>query len=737
MSTVAGRGHHAAAAPGNLPHPLTSFLGRQAELGSLKALVRTARMATLCGTGGAGKSRLAMEVARASADAWPEGIWWVGLEAETDVGAAVVANLELRGRGEPQQIVSSWLGSRRVLLILDNCEHVVADCATFCHALLERNAGLTILATSREPLGVPGEVRVPLSSLADGDALNLFEARARLVRPEFKVGSPNREHVAAICDRLDRLPLAIEMAAARLDLMSERELLENLNDRFRVLASSTRTAPERQQTMAAAIDWSHRLLTKDEVRLFRRLAVFHGGFTLDAARAVCSDPGKGDVLGVLTGLVKKSMVVADRLDDGSTRYHLLESHLAFAGERLRESGELEDLQRRQHDHFKAQPWTARESANLWAAVAWARDHADDAGLALAIELADWEFSDQSRARSLLLDRLERATTKDATRARALNLAARLVSRQADHVTSRKLADAGLALSRKLGDPELIANALLGAGGVYHAGGDMDASTRMYDEALDLLEKSGDRRSAVEVQNQIGMIATERGDFATARDLLAECVAFSRTSGELGRTERYLESLANAELGLGDIAGAEASWTESLSIARDLNDPFGMIWSLGGLALTAAARKDDERALRLAAAVDRLSRELALSTWPNRVNQLNEAGERIRKKLGPKKSDAIRSEGQAMDRIRALEYALGESSPDAGAQVDAGPLSRREREVAAMVAAGLTNREIATRLFIAERTAEGHVERIRNKLGVRSRTEVATWAVAHGLVRRQP
>jgi len=737
MSTAAGPGHHAAVAPGNLPHPLTSFLNRQAELSSLKTLLRTARMVTICGTGGAGKSRLATEVARAGADAWPDGVWWVGLEAETDVGAAVVANLELRGRGAPQQIVASWLGSRRVLLILDNCEHVVADCATFCHALLERNAGLTILATSREPLGVPGEVRVPVSSLADPDALNLFEARARLVLPEFKVGPPNREPVAAICERLDRLPLAIEMAAARLDLMSERELLANLNDRFRVLASGSRTVPERQQTMAAAIDWSHRLLTKDEARLFRRLAVFHGGFTLDAVRAVCSEPGDGDVLGVLTGLVKKSMVVADRLDDGTTRYRLLESHLAFAGERLRESGELEVLQGKQYDHFKAQPWTARESANHWAAVAWGRDHADDAGLALAIELADWEFSDQSRARSLLLDRLERATARDATRARALNLAARLVSRQADHATSRTLADAGLALSGELGDPELIANALLGAGGVYHAGGEMDASTRMYDEALALLERSGDRRSAMEVQNQIAMIATEQGDFATAKDLLSQCVAFSRSSGEPGRTERYLESLANAEFGLGDIEGAAASWTESLSISRDLNDPFGMIWSLGGLALTAAARKDDERALRLTAAVDRLSHELSLSTWPFRVNQLNEAEERIRKKLGPKKSDAIWNEGQAMDRLRALEYALGQGSPDAEAQVDAGPLSRREREVAAMVAAGLTNREIATRLFIAERTAEGHVERIRNKLGVRSRTEVATWAVGHGLVGRQP
>ncbi|TME22953.1 MAG: LuxR family transcriptional regulator [Chloroflexi bacterium] len=706
MGKVAGQGHPTKAAPTNLPLRLTSFVGREAELRALKALVRNARLVTLTGTGGAGKSRLAAEVAGAAREAWPDGIWWVELAAETDVGAAVVANLELPGRGSPQQVASSWLAPRRVLLILDNCEHLVAECASFAHALLERCPQLTILATSREPLGVPGEVRWPVSSLGDPDALSLFEARARLVVPGFKVASPNREPVAAICDRLDRLPLAIEMAAARLDIMSERELLSNLTDGFRLLASGARTVPERQQTMAAAIDWSHRLLTADEAQLFRRLAVFHGGFTLDAVRSICSDAA-GDSVGVLTGLVQKSMAVAERLEDGSTRYRLMEK------------------------------WKARESANFWAALDWAREKVDDAGLTLAIELAESEFFDQARLRNVLIDRLERATAKDQARARALNLAARLASRQADHASSRALADQSIALARELGDPELIAYTLRGAGAVYHSLGQMDVSTRMYDEALALLEKSADRQAAVEVRNQIGMIANEQGDFTTAVDILRECVAFSRSSGDLPRMGRHLESLANAQLGLGDIEGAAASWTESLAILRELNDRFGIIWSVGGLALVAAARKDDERALRLAAVVDRLSRESSLSTWSFRVKELNDMSERIRKKLGPNKSEAVWNEGQTMNVARALEYALGAGPQAESAAAEAGPLSRREREVAAMVAGGLTNREIAQRLFIAERTAEGHVERIRNKLGMRSRTEVATWAVAHGLGPRQP
>jgi non-specific serine/threonine protein kinase len=266
---------------------------------------------------------------------------------------------------------------------------------------------------------------------------------------------------------------------------------------------------------------------------------------------------------------------------------------------------------------------------------------------------------------------------------------------------------------------------------------MDEVAHMYDEALVLLQRSSDQALAVEVKNQMAFLAIEQGDFSTALEILPECVAFSRSRSDRAALERYVESLANAQFGLGDIDGAAASWFESLSISRDLNDPFGTIWSLGGLALVAAARHDDERALRLTAAVDRLSREFSLSTWPLRVSQLKESSEGIRKKLGPRKSEAIWNEGQAMNHAEALEYGLGETGQAAEPETEGGPLSRREREVAAMVAAGMTNKQIAQRLFIAERTAEGHVERIRNKLGVRSRTEVATWAVAHGFVPRQP
>jgi len=720
------------ARPKGLPQPLTKFVGRDAELRSLKSRLRESRLVTIIGTGGAGKTRLATELVRTASDHWADGAWWIELAGADDVVGTVVATAELPGRGKPIDVVTSWLATRHALLVLDNCEHLIAASASFCNAVLERCPSVTILATSREPLGIPGEARWPLSPLIESDALRLFEARAVLVRPDFNVKA-HSDTVARICERLDRLPLAIEMAAARLDVMSEPEVLANLDDRFRVLASTSRLAPERQQTMTAAIDWSHRLLTDAEAKLFRRLAVFQGGFTLDAARAVASDPAGGDVLATLTGLVQKSMVVADRHEDG-TRFRLLESHREYALVKLGESGELDSTHSRHFEFFRSQKWTSRDALNFWAALAWARDHLEDGGLDLALEVADAGYSDQARALKVLLELLDRPAVQGAPRARAMNLAARHTARQGDYVKSRSLADASIAAARKLKDKQLLAHMLAGAGVVYQAGDELDAARRMYDEALPLLKESGNRGLAIEVQNQAAVLATEQGNLAEAREMLTECIAYSRAAGERALTARYLESIANVELEMGDAAAAESHWREALATFRRLSDPFGAIWCVGGLALVAGTHGDFERALRLAAVAERMSREWSLSAWPSRKHHLDAMKGRAEAKLGSRKADDAWQQGVEMNAERALDYSL---SGDAGQDkdVDAGPLSKREREVAAMVAGGLTNKQIAGRLFIAERTAEGHVERIRDKLGVRSRTEVATWAIAHGITPR--
>lgn len=731
MDRVAVRGKQAAT-PSNLPHHLTSFVGREAELRSLKRLLSTSRLVTLTGTGGAGKSRLASELAAANSSLWPDGVWWIELAATDDVSGAVVATLELPGRGPAQDVAASWLAARKALLILDNCEHLVAECAAFCQRVLQRCPELNILATSREALGVPGEARWPVSSLPDPDAVLLFEARARLVSPEFKMATGNLDPVTRICERLDRLPLAIEMAAARIDVMSEQELLRNLNDRFRFLTSGTRTAPQRQQTMAAAIDWSHRLLTENEARLFRRLAVFQGGFTSEGAEAVCSGGNEANLIDVLAALVQKSMVVADRLDTG-TRFRLLESHHEFASARLRESGELVAIQKSHYDYFSSRHWEPVESANFWHAVSWGRDNAEDGGLGLALEIGDSDFGDQARAAKVILDLLEHSKPTDALRVRATTMAARLAWRQADQVGSRRLAESAVSMARKVGDSELVARALNGAGLVHETAGELALAGQMYDEALSILSDSTDLWLVADVRNARALLAITQGDPAKAREILIPCVASARSQNDLPRMARYLESLANAQLDLGEIDQAAESWNESLSLFRSVNDWFGIIWSLVGLSLVAAARRQDDRALRLAGAADRLTREYSLTTWSFRAQQLEAAHTQARARLGSRgRGEAAWKEGQAMSTVEALDYALGGDRPLEAGLADQGLLSRREREVVTMVAAGMTNREIAGRLFIAERTAEGHVERIRNKLGVRSRTEVATWAVAHGL-----
>jgi len=733
MDTVAVRGRRADAAPNNLPRHLTSFVGREAELRSLKNQLRTARMVTLLGTGGAGKSRLAAEIARAVPDVWPDGAWWIELETAKDTAGAVVGTLELPGRGPAQNVAFSWLAAKRALLILDNCEQLVADCAAFSQAALERCPQLTIIATSREPLGVPGEVRRPVASLRDSEALQLFEARARLVSPDFKVAAHNHDPVEQICERLDRLPLAIEMAAARLDVMSEKELLDNLNDRFRLLTSDTRGVPERQQTMAAAIDWSYRLLTDDEARLFRTLAVFRGGFTMAAAEAVCAADGKGAALPVLSRLVQKSMVVADSLSDVGTRYLLLESHHDFANERLRESGELDAMRKSHYDYFSSRHWEPVESANFWQAAGWGRDNAQDGGLGLALEIADSDFGDQARAGKLILDLLEHSKPSETLRVKATGMASRLAWRQADHIASRRLAESAVSMARKVGDPELIARALNGAGLVYETAGELALAGQMYDEALSILSETTNPELVADVSNMRGLLAITQGDPASAIEILTSCVASARSQDDPPRMARYLESLANAQLDLGQVDEAADSWNESLSVFRVVNDWFGIIWCLLGLSLVAAARRQDDRVLRLAGAADRLSREYSLTTWSFRGQRLEDARKQAHDRLGTRgRGEAAWKEGQTMTMSEALEYALGGEKPPEQALTDGGLLSRREREVVTMIASGMTSKEIAQRLFIAERTAEGHVERIRNKLGVRSRTEVATWAVAHGL-----
>jgi predicted ATPase/DNA-binding CsgD family transcriptional regulator/predicted negative regulator of RcsB-dependent stress response len=737
----------------NIPHYLTNFIGRETELASLRSLLSKSRIVTLTGAGGSGKTRLAAELGRACVDLWPGGVWWVELAPVSDprqVPGAVVSALKLPGRGPALDVATAWLAPRRAVLIIDNCEHLVAACAEFSLASLQRCHELTIIATSREAMGVPGETRWPVASMADTEAVQLFELRARQVVPDFKVGASNVQTITQICERLDRMPLAIELAAARLDMMSEREVLSRLSDRFRLLTGGSRTAPERHQTMIATIDWSYRILSESEALLFRRLSVFRGGFTLESAEAICAD-GVGGCLELLSGLIQKSMVVVEGAADSGTRYRLLESQLAYAEDRLREAGEMQPMRQRHYEYFRHSlharsdrlvfwlpgrgaaeaEWKARELSNLWAAMEWAQTNADDLGLSFAVDFTIIPQVDATQARRLLADLLDRSPEKGASRATALIRAASLAEMQGDYVSGARTALAGLALAREVGDIEFVAYALNRAGTLHDQKGEPESAAEMFEEAISLLKGSGDRRLRSAIQSNLATLAIQRGDFNVARDILGDCLATARADGDDLYAASYRNSLAAAQLGLDDKEAASEGFKEALYIFHARHAHRGVIVCLDGLSRVATGSGDDQRAVRLAAAASRLSSELSLmdDAWAARLTE--ESLQRSRSLLGTRQSDEAWNQGWAMTVDQAIDFAPAESEPETA--IDAGPLTRREREVATLVAAGLTNREIAERLFIAERSAEGHVERIRNKLDVRSRTEVATWALKHGLI----
>ncbi len=723
-----------------LPTYLTSFVGRDGDIDGLKSLLARSRLVTLTGPGGSGKSRLATEVGRACSPFWPDGQWWVELAPVRDssqMPAAVVASSELPGRGSALDVLAAWLEPRRTLLVLDNCEHLVAACAEFCQAILERCPRLTVMTTSREPLGVAGETRWPVSSLPPQHARELFEVRAQSVLPDFAVVPANLKTVDQICERLDRMPLAIELAAARIGIMPEPEILNQLKDRFRLLTGGSRTAPERLQTMSAAIDWSYQLLTDDEARLFRRLSVFRGGFTLESAEAVCGEGLRASLLDLVSSLVQKSMVVAERGQATAARYRLLESQLVYAEDRLRASDDFDESHDRHYQYFGrrldaegtawgggTEKWIAADAANLWAALEWARGHADDLGLMFAAHLARVPFGDLAQVRSVIEDLLRQSPSKGLARVLALSSASFLAYKEGDYEATIAFARECLALTRQLGNRDGAAQALHWMANGFEGRGELDRATEAFREALSLVEASSNYRLASHIRNGMADLAVEIGDYAAAQELLTQSLSYARKEPDLHRLGVSLESLAWAQRGLGEHRASETSWKEALSTVRGITNHLLIVDCLEGLSCAAEALSNDRRAIRLAAAAKRFANEISYRVDPWWRTQYDDSHGRARGRLGWAAGDEAWNEGWAMSWDESVEYALGEGDPEKLAPE--GPLSRRELNVAQLVAQGMTNREIADKLFIAERTAEGHVEHIRNKLGFHSRSQIASW-----------
>ncbi|MGI8808499.1 MAG: AfsR/SARP family transcriptional regulator [Acidimicrobiales bacterium] len=634
--------------PSNLPAGLTSFVGREDDIAEVERLCADARLVTLVGAGGVGKTRLALEVASRLLDAHPDGVFLVELAPLSDAGGIyqrVLASLGVRedDRRSPMETLADHVAERRMMLLIDNCEHLVDACAALVEDLLTAGPGVRILATSRELLRVPAETawRLPsmstpppetgLEGLAGFEASRLFLDRARTMSPGLELSAPDAGHVARICARLEGIPLAIELAAARTRLLSMAEIAERLDDRFGLLSSGARTAPARHQTLRAAVDWSYDSLSAPERRMFEHLSVFSGGFAVQAAEAVCPDRelAPSTVVETLGGLVDKSMVLADPAGAVS-RFRMLETLRQYGAERLAESGGS-DAAADRHLAWavalaaEAEPhlegagqteWLQRlavDHDNLRIALGRATHVPDGAALlSLATALGRfWEVRGHlGEGRRWLEAALAAGPGQPpALRARAHRWAGVLAQRQGDHPAARRHYESGLALSRDTEDRRGTASALHSLGNLEGLEGRLDSADTLYEESLGIGRDLGDQRVTAASLTNLGWIAQTRGDFVRARRCTEEALAGWQALGDQQGLAQTLTAVAYLALLQGDYATVRSSCAQSLELQHALGDRYGACWSMTYLGWAAQNEGDLATARRLHDEVLAVRREL--------------------------------------------------------------------------------------------------------------------------------
>ena len=631
-----------------LPAPVTSFVGRAAELAELERLLAEKRLVTLTGVGGVGKTRLALEAAARAVPDVRDGVVFVdfaGLAEPLLVPAHVARALNLREEPDrdPREQLVTHLRDAELLLILDNCEHLRDACAELVRGVLSSCPRLRVLATSREVLGVPGELDYPVppltvpppdadpDELGASDAVRLFVARARDARSRLADDAAAAAAAARICHELDGLPLAIELAAARAKALSLSEIADRLSDRFGFLISPRRLTAARHRTLKEAMDWSYELLPIDEQRLLARLSVFVGGFTLDAAAAVCLADAKEQALPLLEHLVDASLVVAEE-GDGKMRYRLLETVRRYAAERLEGAGETADMRRRHAEYVLAlaeaaedvlrrrhslqSRWGSRlhaEYGNLTAALAWSVETGVvEVGLRIASALARFWVerdyaSDADRWLELLLQLAD--GTPPALRAKASVAAWNVASVRGDAARAERHARRAVELYRAAPEDAGAAWAFLALGAMHEQRGDWADGRRRLEQALQYHRKAGDEFGVRRSLHLLGNIARETRDVERARALLGEAVVLARAASDPFHEAAVLHSLGDTELDAGESDAADVLYAEALEIARRIGGHRIATYCIAGLGASAASRDDDAAAAHLWSAAQVLEREL--------------------------------------------------------------------------------------------------------------------------------
>jgi predicted ATPase/DNA-binding CsgD family transcriptional regulator len=791
-----------------LPNDATPLFARTTELRNLEEALRVpeVRLLTLVGAGGIGKTRLAVALAKQLAPSFANGVWFVDLSATRDptlVSHTIARALGLHVAGSRTALeqVQDYLRSCHAVLVLDNFEQVL-EAAPDVSRLLNECPDVKVLATSREPLrlrwervapvrplAVPNRNESDLQTLAQVPAIQFFIQRARSADPEFALTNDNASALVELCARLDGLPLALELAAAHVRAFTPTMLVSMLHRELDAL-HGTVDAPTRQQSLRATVEWSYDLLKSHEQRLFRRIAVFSGGCTLESARAISRDPDEPDVLRGLEALVDKSLLQRERDADGRTRFRMLETVRGIALDKLQNSPDDEagHVRQRHAEHFLdlarsayQESWgeeagacldrLEREHDNLRQALSWSiASQRLDLAQAMVSALEPLWFVRRHMSEGHRWLEAALGPAHDATRpaqhypdrATTLALLASAKGVLGDARAAHQLALEAEAEARRLGDPQQLSWVLWLTAEVARALGDVEHAAACLEEAVELRRATGMRllegvmlgllgrvrfdqgrpregqalslqafqilqgarspRALQRVQQVLGMIALIGGDVPEARRLLEGAVANGRALGDGWGLLGCLTYLAMTLVTEGEFHRARLLLEESIELSRGEPDPLNACRYLGGFARLAAAQGQPERAVRLAGAAFALQSSASL-VMPDSLNRYVQTWlSQARAALGSRASEVWAS-GQRLSVEEATAYA---SSPDEPGP-ESSPLSRREREVAALLAHGLSNREIAQQLVISERTAEAHVAHILTKLGLTTRLQIALWA----------
>ncbi|MEE4583094.1 MULTISPECIES: ATP-binding protein [Streptomyces violaceusniger group] len=743
---------------------LSSFVGRTDEMVELGRLLHGVRMLTLTGPAGVGKTRLALELARQEQRSRHCEVIVVKLARLTHIDQIrrqiLIAIGELAEDGAPRAPQAApYANERERLLVLDDCEHVLDECGLMLSELLPRDPYLRVVATSREPLGLPGEAMFSLSGLAlpdvDGgsflseclrsDAVLLFLDRARTVVPDFQLTQENARHVGEICTRLDGLPLPIEMAARLIRAFPLAEISARLDDRLSLLTNGWRLADQRHQSLRASLQWGYDLLSPAEGSLLRRLSVLPGGFGLDTAAAVAADgdaakPGTSELL---IALSVKSVITPHTDQDGPARFRLLESMRSFGHERLVAESEdteaygrlvtwLTQLSEPLHRETFPQPATFRrlreEHGNLTHALHWLIPGADERQLLLAGALATVELSQRPAddTLTLLTHVLDHSVECSPYRSVALEGAAALAGRQADYDTAMRHAEQAVELERGYDRDPLLSRLLLLRSALHEIHDDQGSAVADLRECLKIGHRLRDETLTALCLVGLARYHLLSGELSRAEQVIEKALPLLRSRLSPRWLHTVLVTAGALALEKDDLPSAEAYFIESLRSPAE--HTAGPTDALQGLAIVAAHAHRFERVLQLIGAAERIGPRASWGEawWRKRVNAARSAA---LKALPANRASASLEAGRAMRHRHVLAFALGSQATSATAEDADSLLSKRERDVTALVVEGLTNRQIAARMHVSVRTVETHIRHIRTTLGLRSRAHIAAWAAA--------